>query len=80
MILGTGRALTRAPRKASVAKNRFGSSIMRGIAGAAFLTGQSIIVHDAYADPRFNSDIDRETGFVTKTVLFVYRFAPAKAK
>jgi adenylate cyclase len=42
-----------------------------GIAGAAFLTGQSIIVDDAYADPRFNAAIDRETGYVTKTVLCV---------
>ena len=42
-----------------------------GIAGAAFLTGQSIIVDDAYADPRFNAAIDRGTGYVTKTVLCV---------
>jgi adenylate cyclase len=42
-----------------------------GIAGAAFLAGQSIIVDDAYADPRFNAAIDRETGYVTKTVLCV---------
>ena len=35
------------------------------------MTGQSIIVDDAYADPRFNAAIDRETGYVTKTVLCV---------
>jgi adenylate cyclase len=42
-----------------------------GIAGAAFLTGQSIIVDDAYADPRFNPSIDRDTSYTTKTVLCV---------
>ena len=42
-----------------------------GIIGAAFQTGRSIIVDDAYADPRFNPTIDRETGYVTKTILCV---------
>src|SRR3984957_8905516 len=42
-----------------------------GIAGAAFQAGQSIVVDDAHADPRFNAEIDRETGYVTKTVLCV---------
>ena len=42
-----------------------------GIAGAVFQTGESILVHDAYADARFNPRIDQETGYVTKTVLCV---------
>ena len=42
-----------------------------GVVGAAFQTGRSIIIDDAYADPRFNPAIDRETGYVTKTVLCV---------
>ena len=42
-----------------------------GIIGAAFQTGRSIIVDDAYADPRFNPTIDRETGYLTKTILCV---------
>jgi adenylate cyclase len=42
-----------------------------GIIGAAFQTGNSIIVDDAYADPRFNPTIDQETGYVTKTILCV---------
>jgi adenylate cyclase len=42
-----------------------------GIIGAAFHTGNSIIVDDAYADPRFNPTIDHETGYVTKTILCV---------
>ncbi len=42
-----------------------------GIAGVAFQSGESIIVADAYADPRFNAKTDRETGYLTKTVLCV---------
>ena len=42
-----------------------------GVIGAAFQTGRSIIVDDAYADPRFNPSIDRETGYLTKSVLCV---------
>jgi adenylate cyclase len=42
-----------------------------GIAGAAFIAGQCVIVDDAYSDPRFNPSIDRETGYATKTVLCV---------
>jgi adenylate cyclase len=42
-----------------------------GIAGVVFQTGRSLIIDDAYADPRFNPTIDRETGYVTKTVLCV---------
>ena len=40
-----------------------------GIAGAVFQSGQGEIVHDAYADPRFNRDIDDKTGFRTKSIL-----------
>ena len=42
-----------------------------GIIGATFQTGASIIVDDAYADPRFTATIDQETGYVTKTILCV---------
>jgi adenylate cyclase len=40
-----------------------------GIAGATFVGGQAIAVDDAYADPRFNYEIDRQTGFRTRNVL-----------
>jgi energy-coupling factor transporter ATP-binding protein EcfA2 len=40
-----------------------------GIAGAAAASGQVIRVDDAYADPRFNRAVDRETGFRTRSVL-----------
>ena len=43
----------------------------RGIAGAAVKTGRTINVPDAYADGRFNPDIDRVTGFRTRNILAV---------
>ena len=43
--------------------------IDKGLVGSCALTGEIIIVDDAYSDSRFCSDIDRETGFTTKTIL-----------
>ncbi len=40
-----------------------------GIAGAVFQSGQGLIVHDAYADSRFDRGIDEKTGFKTSTIL-----------
>jgi adenylate cyclase len=42
-----------------------------GIAGHAFQTGESSIVHDAYADKHFDSSIDSQSGYLTKSVLCV---------
>lgn len=42
-----------------------------GIAGHVFTTGQGTIVNDAYADERFNSEIDKKTNYVTKSILCV---------
>lgn len=41
----------------------------RGIAGAAVRERQAINVPDAYADARFNPEIDRRTGFRTRNIL-----------
>lgn len=41
----------------------------RGIAGEVIRTGEVINVPDAYADARFNADIDRQTGFRTRNLL-----------
>ncbi|MCK4342239.1 MAG: SpoIIE family protein phosphatase [Phycisphaerae bacterium] len=41
----------------------------RGIAGAAAAQRAVINVPDAYADSRFNQDIDKETGFHTRNLL-----------
>jgi HD-GYP domain-containing protein (c-di-GMP phosphodiesterase class II) len=40
-----------------------------GIAGAVAMTGQTINILDAYADPRFNKQIDVATGYRTKHIL-----------
>jgi adenylate cyclase len=40
-----------------------------GIVGAVYHSGIGEIVHDAYADPRFNKEVDRETGFTTESIL-----------
>ncbi len=42
-----------------------------GVAGHVFTTGQGRIVHDAYSDKHFNSDIDKKTGYITKSILCV---------
>ena len=40
-----------------------------GIAGAAAQTGQTIRIDDAYADPRFNRNVDKQTGYQTRSIL-----------
>ncbi|MDX6394541.1 MAG: eukaryotic-like serine/threonine-protein kinase, partial [Streptosporangiaceae bacterium] len=40
-----------------------------GIAGAVAATGQMINLPDPYADARFNSEIDRQTGYKTRNLL-----------
>ena len=42
-----------------------------GIAGHVFTTGEALIVHDAPADARFNSAIDEQTGYATRSVACV---------
>lgn len=41
----------------------------QGLAGHVFLTGETINIKDAYSDSRFNKNIDKETGYTTKTIL-----------
>src|SRR5277367_400884 len=48
---------------------RFSSD--EGIGGAVFQSREPLIVADAYSDPRFHADVDKETGYVTKTILCV---------
>jgi adenylate cyclase len=43
----------------------------QGIAGHVFGSGESMVVHDAYSDPRFNRNIDDQTGFTTQSILCV---------
>jgi len=41
----------------------------QGLVGACFTEGKIILVEDAYKDKRFCNEVDRKTGFKTKTVL-----------
>jgi CheY-like chemotaxis protein len=41
----------------------------RGIAGHVVATGEPLNVPEPYADPRFNPDVDRETGYRTQSIL-----------
>ncbi len=40
-----------------------------GIAGHVAQTGETINIKNAYNDPRFNKEIDKKTGYKTKTIL-----------
>jgi adenylate cyclase len=42
-----------------------------GIAGHVFTSGEPLIIHEPYSDPRFNSSIDEQTGFVTRNIVCV---------
>ncbi len=43
--------------------------IGKGIAGHVGQSGEIINIEDAYSDPRFNAEIDKVTGYQTKTIL-----------
>jgi adenylate cyclase len=42
-----------------------------GVAGYVYTSGEALIIHDAYADDRFNRSIDEQTGFTTHNILCV---------
>lgn len=53
-----------------------GSDILRipadtGVAGAAVKAGNIVNIHDAYSDDRFNREVDKHTGFRTRSVIAV---------
>ncbi len=43
----------------------------KGIAGYVAATGETINIQDAYLDLRFNPEVDRKTGYRTKTILCI---------
>jgi len=47
-----------------------------GLAGHVAATGEVLNIPDAYADPRFNPDFDRVTGFRTRSILAAPMFNP----
>lgn len=40
-----------------------------GIVGACFSEVEDIIINDAYSDPRFDKNIDKQTGYYTRNIL-----------
>ena len=40
-----------------------------GIAGWVAQSGEIVNIPDAYADPRFNPDVDKRTGYHTRNIL-----------
>lgn len=40
-----------------------------GIVGVSIQNNETVRIDDPYKDPRFNSKVDKETGFVTKSIL-----------
>ncbi|MBL6945442.1 MAG: GAF domain-containing protein [Rhodospirillales bacterium] len=40
-----------------------------GVAGHVFTEGEGLIIHDAYADERFNRTVDEQTGFKTENII-----------
>jgi adenylate cyclase len=51
------------------ALNEIRVPIGAGIAGHVAKTGETVNIPDAYQDPRFNPDVDRHTGYHTRTIL-----------
>ncbi len=60
-----GAARLPGPRAGETVRIPIGS----GIAGAAAASGRPVRVADAYQDPRFNRNVDVQTGFRTRSVL-----------
>ena len=60
---------SRLATKSEIEVIRFPSD--RGIAGAAARSKACLNIPDAYADPRFNPDVDKKTGWRTRNILAV---------
>jgi len=48
--------------------------IYSGIIGNSIKTRQSIIIDDVYSDNRFNPDVDKKTGYKTKSMMVIHMF------
>ncbi len=45
-----------------------------GLVGDAIMHGQKILIEDAYKDERFNKEIDKKTGYKTKSMMIIPMF------
>eukprot|EP01062_Namystynia_karyoxenos_P018945 TRINITY_DN17083_c0_g1_i1.p1 TRINITY_DN17083_c0_g1~~TRINITY_DN17083_c0_g1_i1.p1 ORF type:complete len:1480 (+),score=441.93 TRINITY_DN17083_c0_g1_i1:106-4545(+) len=64
-----GELFSRFADSVGVKEIRFKMS--QGIAGEVAVTGKVCNIQDAYSDTRFNTDIDKQLGYVTKNMLVV---------
>jgi adenylate cyclase len=64
-----GELFSRVMQGDAIGEIRFPSHV--GVAGSVFTRGEAEIIADAYADPRFNQDVDRHTGYRTRNILCV---------
>lgn len=55
--------------RAQMGEGRIEIPITTGLAGAVATSGKILCVEDAYTDPRFNPEVDRHTGYRTRSVL-----------
>ena len=46
----------------------------KGLVGHAVTTGEKLLIEDAYNDPRFYDEVDRKTGYKTKSVMVIPMF------
>jgi hypothetical protein len=65
----TGELYSKAAQGSFRNEIRFANTL--GVDGAVFKSGIAAIVDDAYADPRFNPEIDQDLGFTTRNILAV---------
>jgi GAF domain-containing protein len=63
----TGELFSRVMQGNTVGEVRFPAG--QGIAGSVFTSGAGEIIPDAYADPRFNQAVVRDTGYRTRNIL-----------
>lgn len=63
----TDELFSRVAQGDSMGEIRFPNHL--GIAGSVFTEGEGIIIPDAYADPRFNQEVDKKTGYRTRNIL-----------
>lgn len=63
----TGELFSRVVKGHEVEEIRFPQNL--GIAGTVFTSQETLIIENAYADKRFNADIDKKTGFQTQNLL-----------
>lgn len=55
--------------KVALGSGEIRAPVGRGIAGTVAATGETINIPDAYADPRFNPEPDRKSGYRTRSLL-----------